>query len=51
MSTNPRRRRAFARGSLLTCPVMVCIASWYEAFGVTPADAMYLAPEQRLSIW
>ena len=25
--------------------------AWYEAFGVKPADALYLAPEQRVRIW
>ncbi|MEP2236196.1 MAG: M13 family metallopeptidase [Alteripontixanthobacter sp.] len=25
--------------------------AWYEAFGVTPDDALYLPPEQRVSIW
>ena len=24
---------------------------WYEAFGVRPTDAMYLAPERRVRIW
>ncbi len=24
---------------------------WYEAFGVTAADKMYIAPEKRISIW
>lgn len=24
---------------------------WYAAFGVTPADALYLPPEQRVRIW
>jgi endothelin-converting enzyme/putative endopeptidase len=24
---------------------------WYQAFGVKPGDAMYLPPEQRVSIW
>lgn len=27
------------------------IAAWYEAFGITEGDPMYLAPEQRASIW
>jgi putative endopeptidase len=27
------------------------IAAWYDAFGVTPAEPMYLAPEKRASIW
>ena len=26
-------------------------AEWYEAFGVTDKDGMYLAPEKRISIW
>jgi len=25
--------------------------AWYEAFSVTPDDAMYLPPEERISIW
>ena len=24
---------------------------WYQAFGVKPGDAMYLAPDQRVSVW
>ena len=24
---------------------------WYEAFGVTESDGMYIAPEERISIW
>ncbi|MFN3911608.1 M13 family metallopeptidase [Hyphomonas sp.] len=24
---------------------------WYEAFGVTPEDALYLPPEERIRIW
>lgn len=27
------------------------IAAWYDAFGIEEGDAMYLAPEQRVSIW
>ena len=27
------------------------IDAWYEAFGVTPDNAMYIPPEQRISIW
>ena len=27
------------------------IDAWYEAFDVTPEDALYLAPEARVSIW
>jgi putative endopeptidase len=27
------------------------IDAFYEAFGVTPQDAMWLAPEQRVTIW
>lgn len=25
--------------------------AWYEAFGITPDDALYLAPEDRVQIW
>ena len=25
--------------------------AWYEAFGVTPDDALYLPPEKRITIW
>jgi len=25
--------------------------AWYEAFGVEPGDALYLAPEDRVQIW
>ena len=25
--------------------------AWYEAFGVEPGDELYLAPEDRVSIW
>ena len=25
--------------------------AWYEAFGVKPGDKMYLAPEQRVTLW
>ena len=25
--------------------------AWYDAFGVTPDDALYLPPEQRIRIW
>jgi putative endopeptidase len=25
--------------------------AWYEAFGVVPGQALYLAPEQRVRIW
>lgn len=27
------------------------INAWYEAFGITESDPMYLAPESRVSIW
>ncbi|MFY0580495.1 M13-type metalloendopeptidase [Cystobacter fuscus] len=25
--------------------------AWYEAFGATPGQALYLAPEQRVRVW
>ena len=31
--------------------VLPNVPAFYEAFNVTPADAMYLAPEQRAKIW
>jgi putative endopeptidase len=27
------------------------VDAWYEAFGVTPDDEMYLAPDERVRIW
>ena len=27
------------------------IDAWYEAFGVKPGDALYVAPENRVHIW
>ena len=27
------------------------INAWYEAWGITPASPMYVAPEKRVSIW
>jgi putative endopeptidase len=27
------------------------IDAWYEAFGVTPDNAYYLAPEERVRLW
>jgi putative endopeptidase len=27
------------------------IDAWYDAFGVKPGDALYIAPEQRVRIW
>ena len=27
------------------------IDAWYEAFGVMPGDALYVAPENRVRIW
>ena len=27
------------------------VDAWYEAFGVTPDDEMYIAPEERVRIW
>jgi len=27
------------------------IDAWYEAFGVKPGDALYVAPDQRVRIW
>ena len=27
------------------------IQAWYDAFGITSADSMYIAPEQRVNVW
>jgi len=27
------------------------IDAWYDAFNVTPEDAMYIPPEKRVKIW
>ncbi len=27
------------------------VAAWYEAFGITEKDSMYVAPEKRVQIW
>jgi len=27
------------------------VDAWYDAFGVKPGDALYLAPEARVRIW
>jgi putative endopeptidase len=27
------------------------VGAWYDAFGVKPGDKLYLAPEQRVTIW
>jgi putative endopeptidase len=27
------------------------IDGWYSAFGVMPAQALYLAPERRVTVW
>jgi putative endopeptidase len=54
-------REASARQRLLTDPHSPPEArvngavrnqdAWYEAFGVTPDDALYLPPEERVRIW
>ncbi len=27
------------------------IATWYDAFGIQPSDALYIAPEKRIKLW
>ena len=27
------------------------IQAWYDAFGITPDDSMYIAPEKRVNVW
>jgi endothelin-converting enzyme/putative endopeptidase len=56
-----KRREEAVRQQLLSDPhspdkyrvngIVRNFAPWYQAFGVKPGDAMYLAPEQRVSIW
>lgn len=56
-----KRREEAERQQLLSDPhspdkyrvngIVRNFAPWYKAFGVKPGDAMYLPPEQRVSIW
>ena len=38
-------------GELRVNAALPHIAGWYDAFGITENDPMYLAPEKRASIW
>ena len=38
-------------GHIRTNSVVQHIDDWYELFGVTEGDALYLAPEDRITIW
>ncbi len=56
-----KRREEAVRQQLLSDPhspdkyrvngIVRNFAPWYQAFGVKPGDAMYLPPEQRVSVW
>ncbi|WNO54452.1 M13 family metallopeptidase [Stakelama saccharophila] len=56
-----KRREDALRSQLLSNPhspakyrvngVVRNVDTWYDAFGVTPGDALYLPPEQRVHIW
>ena len=56
-----KRREEAVRQQLLSDPhspdkyrvngIVRNFGPWYTAFGVKPGDAMYLAPEQRVSVW
>ena len=56
-----QQREAAARQRLTTDPhspeefrvngVVRNMDAWYEAFGVTPDDELYLPPEERITIW
>ena len=56
-----KRREGAVRQQLLSDPhspekyrvngIVRNFAPWYAAFGVKPGDAMYLPPEQRVSVW
>jgi putative endopeptidase len=56
LETEPGLRQAIA-GSYHSPPryrvngVLRNIDAWYAAFNVTPADALYLAPDQRVRLW
>ncbi|MEG1195746.1 MAG: M13-type metalloendopeptidase, partial [Clostridia bacterium] len=40
-----------APGYLRTNVTVQQFQEFYDTFGITPNDGMYLAPEQRLSVW
>ena len=56
-----KRREEAVRQQLLSDPhspekyrvngIVRNFGPWYQAFGVKPGDAMYLPPEQRVSVW
>ena len=56
-----KRREGAVRQQLLSDPhspekyrvngIVRNFAPWYAAFGVKPGNAMYLPPEQRVSVW
>ncbi|CAM3164502.1 Endothelin-converting enzyme/putative endopeptidase [Sphingomonas antarctica] len=56
-----KRREGAVRQQLLSDPhspekfrvngIVRNFGPWYAAFGVKPGDAMYLPPEQRVSVW
>ena len=56
-----KRREGAQRAALLSDPhspdkyrvngIVRNFAPWYAAFGVTPGDALYLPPAQRVSVW
>ena len=60
-SWETKYRDGALRGMLLTNPhspakyrvngVVRNMDAWYQAFGVKPGDAMYLAPDKRVHIW
>jgi putative endopeptidase len=48
---NSVRGDVHAPGPLRVNGGVAHIDGWYEAFGITPADPLYLSPEQRVSVW
>ena len=56
-----QQREAAARQRLTTDPhspeefrvngIVRNMDAWYDAFGVTPDDELYLPPEERITIW
>ncbi len=48
---NQIRTDPHAPGQFRIKGIVPNIDAWYEAFGIQPGDAMYIAPEDRIRIW
>ena len=55
MTDAEQRRRILSDphspGEFRTNGVVRNVDAWYDAFDVKPGDALYLAPEKRVTIW